>query len=66
VSAMSATGMCDFSEDELISMLGNEFMAVMSFIKSGMRGKAITDIRPVKRDDADVDPLSTLSFDKES
>ena len=31
VSAMSATGMCDFSEDELISMLGNEFMAVMSF-----------------------------------
>lgn len=66
VSAMSATGMCDFSGDELISMLGNEFMAVMSFIKSGMRGKAITDIRPVKRDDADVDPLSTLSFDKES
>lgn len=47
-------------------MLGNEFMVVMSFIKSGMLGKAITDIRPVKRDDADVDPLSTLSFDKES
>lgn len=66
VSAMSATGMCDFSEDELVSMLGNEFMVVMSFIKSGMLGKAITDIRPVKRDDADVDPLSTLSFDKES
>ena len=49
LSAMCATGMCAFSEDELLSMLGNEFMAVMRFIKSGMRGKAVTDIRPVKR-----------------
>ena len=66
VSAMSATGMCDFSEDELVSMLGNEFMAVMSFIKSGMLDSIITGIRPVKRDGADGAALSTLSFDKES
>ena len=62
VSAMSATGMCDFSEDELISMLGNEFMSVMSFIKSGMYGKAMTDIRPIKRGDGAL-PV-TRSFDE--
>lgn len=54
VSAMCATGMCDFSEDELVNMLGNEFMSVMSFITSGMRGNIITNIKPVLRDkDAD-------------
>jgi hypothetical protein len=62
VSAMSATGMCDFSEDELISMLGNEFMSVMSFIKSGMYGKAMTDIRPIKRGDGALP--DTRSFDE--
>lgn len=64
VSAMSATGMCDFSEDELVSMLGNEFMAVMSFIKSGMLGSIITGIRPVKRDGADGAALGTIGFEK--
>ena len=62
MSAMSATGMCDFSEDELISMLGNEFMSVMSFIKSGMYGKAMTDIRPIKRGDGALP--GTRSFDE--
>lgn len=62
VSAMSATGMCDFSEDELVSMLGNEFMAIMSFIKSGMYGKAMTDIRPIKRGDGALP--DTRSFDE--
>ena len=64
VSAMSATGMCDFSEDELVSMLGNEFMAVMSFIKSGMLDSIITGIRPVKRDGADGAALGTIGFEK--
>ena len=54
--------MCDFSEDELISMLGNEFMSVMSFIKSGMYGKAMTDIRPIKRGDGALP--GTRSFDE--
>ena len=56
--------MCDFSEDELVSMLGNEFMAVMSFIKSGMLGSIITGIRPVKRDGADGAALGAIGFEK--
>lgn len=62
VSAMCATGMCDFSEDELVNMLGNEFMSVMSFIKSGMRGNIITNIKPVLRDKAADGPSD---FEKE-
>lgn len=65
VSAMCATGMCDFSEDELINMLGNEFMSVMSFIKSGMRGNVITRVKPVKRDEASELEKSKKLFEKE-
>lgn len=65
VSAMCVTGMCDFSEDELINMLGNEFFAIMSFMKSGMRGNVIINMRPVKRDES-FDPSQTeLVFKKE-
>lgn len=50
VSALCATGMCDFSEDELINMLGNEFIATIRHIKSGPpSGGLSADIRPEKR-----------------
>lgn len=65
VSAMCVTGMCDFSEDELINMLGNEFMAIMSFMKSGMRGNIITNMHPVKRDENFDPSQNELVFKKE-
>ncbi len=65
VSAMCVTGMCDFSEDELINMLGNEFMAIMSFMKSGMRGNIITNMHPVKRDENFDLSQNELVFKKE-
>lgn len=35
ISSLSATGMCDFSEEQLIEMLGIEFLAMITLIKSG-------------------------------
>ena len=58
LSAMCATGMCDFSEDELVGMLGNEFLAAMDLIRSGMSGSIITGIHPVLRDAAEPETRS--------
>lgn len=54
LSVQCATGMCDFSEEELVSMLGNEFMSIMGFMKSGIRNNVITTLRPVRRDDPEA------------
>ncbi len=35
ISSLCATGMCDFSEEQLIEMLGIEFLAMITLIKSG-------------------------------
>ena len=35
IGALCATGMCRFSQDEIIQMLGQDFMAVLSYAKSG-------------------------------
>ena len=35
ISSLCATGMCDFSEEQLIKMLGIEFLAMITLIKSG-------------------------------
>lgn len=59
LSVQSATGMCDFSEEELVSMLGNEFMSIMGFMKSGIRNNVITTLRPVRRDDPKRNSIHT-------
>ena len=35
IGALCATGMCRFSQDEIIQMLGQDFMAVLFYAKSG-------------------------------
>lgn len=35
IGALCATGMCRFSQDEIIQMLGQDFMAMLFYIKSG-------------------------------
>lgn len=35
ISSLCATGMCDFSEEQLVEMLGIEFMGMIMLIKSG-------------------------------
>lgn len=35
IGALCATGMCRFSQDEIIQMLGQDFMAMLFFAKSG-------------------------------
>ena len=35
IGALCATGMCNFSEEQIIEMLGHDFMAMMMLIKSG-------------------------------
>lgn len=35
IGALCATGMCHFSEEEIIEMLGHDFIAMMMLIKSG-------------------------------
>ena len=35
IGALCATGMCNFSEEQVIEMLGHDFMAMMMLIKSG-------------------------------
>ena len=35
IGALCATGMCRFSREEIIRMLGQDFMAMLSFTKSG-------------------------------
>lgn len=35
VGALCATGMCNFSEEQIIEMLGHDFIAMMMLIKSG-------------------------------
>lgn len=35
IGALCATGMCQFSEEQIIEMLGHDFMAMMMLIKSG-------------------------------
>ena len=35
IGALCATRACSFSEEELVRMLGTDFMAMITFIKSG-------------------------------
>lgn len=35
IGALCATGMCQFSQDEIIQMLGQDFMAMLFYAKSG-------------------------------
>lgn len=35
IGALCATGMCSFSEEQIIEMLGQDFIAMMMFLKSG-------------------------------
>jgi len=35
IGALCATGMCRFSQEEIIQMLGQEFMAMLFYVKSG-------------------------------
>ena len=35
IGALCATGMCNFSEEQVIEMLGHDFIAMMMLIKSG-------------------------------
>ena len=35
IGALCATGMCNFSEEQIIEMLGHDFMAMMMLTKSG-------------------------------
>ena len=35
IGALCATGMCDFSEEQIIEMLGHDFLAMLIYIKSG-------------------------------
>jgi len=35
IGALCATGMCDFSEEQIIEMLGHDFVAMLMHIKSG-------------------------------
>ena len=35
IGALCAVGMCNFSEEEVVEMLGHDFMAMMMLIKSG-------------------------------
>ena len=35
IGALCATGMCDFSEEQIIEMLGHDFVAMLIHIKSG-------------------------------
>ena len=35
IGALCATGMCDFSEEQIIEMLGHDFVAMLVHIKSG-------------------------------
>lgn len=35
IGALCATGMCNFSEEQIIEMLGHDFIAMMMLIKSG-------------------------------
>ena len=46
IGALCATGMCSFSEEQIIEMLGYDFLAMMMLIKSG-RMKQPT-VHPVK------------------
>ena len=35
IGALCATGMCNFSEDQIVEMLGHDFIAMLAHIKSG-------------------------------
>lgn len=39
IGALCATGMCNFSEEQIIEMLGHDFMAMLVHIKSGQMNK---------------------------
>lgn len=47
IGALCATGMCNFSEEQIIEMLGHDFMAMLVHIKSGQRNKPT--IHPVQK-----------------
>lgn len=40
VGALCATGMCRFSREEIIQMLGQDFMAMLFYAKSGQMAKS--------------------------
>lgn len=39
IGVLCATGMCNFSEEQIIEMLGHDFMAMLAHIKSGQMNK---------------------------
>jgi len=46
IGALCATGMCDFSEEQIIEMLGHDFVAMLVHIKSGqMKQPTIHPVR---------------------
>lgn len=42
IGALCATGMCRFSQEEIIQMLGQDFMAMLFYAKSGRMAKPTT------------------------
>mgnify|MGYP003289915338 CR=1 FL=1 len=47
IGALCATGMCNFSEEQVIEMLGHDFIAMMMLIKSGKLNQPT--VHPVQR-----------------
>ena len=49
ISTISATRACQFTEEELMELLGQEFIAMMMFLKSG--GLKLPIVHPVPREE---------------
>lgn len=49
IGALCAAGMCKFSEEQIIEMLGHDFMAMMMLIKSGQMNKPT--VHPVQMEE---------------
>ena len=49
IGALCATGMCNFSEEQILEMLGHDFMAMMMLIKSGQMNKPT--VHPVRTEE---------------
>ena len=47
IGALCATGMCNFSEEQVVEMLGHDFIAMMMLIKSGQFSKPT--VHPVRK-----------------
>ncbi|MBR2929312.1 MAG: TetR/AcrR family transcriptional regulator [Oscillospiraceae bacterium] len=51
IGALCATGMCDFSEEQIVEMLGHDFVAMLVHIKSGQMKQPT--VHPVQRPEAE-------------